>query len=50
MIRTAKMPTWRNDAVSETRVLEFRDVSARYETFDVLHEISLEVYLSLIHI
>ena len=30
--------------MSETRVLEFRDVSARYETFDVLHEISLEVY------
>jgi branched-chain amino acid transport system ATP-binding protein len=45
MTRTAKMPTRRNDAVSETRVLEFRDVSARYETFDVLHEISLEVYV-----
>ena len=30
--------------MSETRVLEFRDAPARYETFDVLHEISLEVY------
>jgi branched-chain amino acid transport system ATP-binding protein len=30
--------------MSDSRVLEFQGVSARYETFDVLHEISLEVY------
>jgi branched-chain amino acid transport system ATP-binding protein len=44
MVRMAKMPTRRNDVMSDSRVLEFRGVSARYETFDVLHEVSLEVY------
>jgi branched-chain amino acid transport system ATP-binding protein len=32
-------------STSDSKVLEFRDVSARYEAFDVLHEISLEVYV-----